>query len=325
VTLADQPHDMIYRRDAILVKGQNSRLTLPILLPRIPKELNFQLIRPEALRGDDWAARLSVLEPHQQLVVVLSKTANDHFNRWSQFRAALPWNARRDDPQALDKLRYYRFVLPLDPEKPMLSPHPLTWSPISHVIWDGLSPETLGDAQQRAMIDWIHWGGQLIIVGGAGPAFTPLRESFLAPYLPAEPSGENVLRSGEQLKALSDAYRPPNIARDPDEPFAQNTPENELIEAFGRRYKDPAPIRATEKKPIFVTSLVPRPGATVIPLGGPGDPPLGDGWRLPVRPRLDGLARLRHSRPPGHSASTRREARHGHVQGRQQPLCPASL
>jgi hypothetical protein len=281
VTLADQPHDMIYRRDALLIKGQNARLTMPVFLPTIPKELGFQLIRPEAIRQDEeWIASLRVLEPHQQMIVVLSKSSNDHFARWSQFRATLPSIARRDDPLALDKLRYYRMVLPLDPEKPLLSPHPLTWSPISHVIWDGLSPETLGIGQQQAIVDWLYWGGQLVIVGGAGPGFTPLQESFLSAYLPAEASGENVMRSGDELKPLSQAYLPPANIRDPDEPIAQNTPEKELTEAFGRRYKDPAPIPATAKKPLFFASLVPKPGASVIPLGGPDDPPLGVEWKV---------------------------------------------
>ena len=90
VTLADQPQEMIYRRDARLVKGQVARLTMPILLPTILKEIGFQLIRPDAIRQDEeWLASLRLLEPHQQMVVVLSKTANDHFARWSQFRATL--------------------------------------------------------------------------------------------------------------------------------------------------------------------------------------------------------------------------------------------
>jgi hypothetical protein len=281
VRLADQPHDMIYRRDASLIKGQVARLTMPVLMPTIPKELGFQLIRPDAIRQDeDWIAALRVLEPHQQMIVVLSKTSNDHFARWSQFRATLPLIARRDDPLALDKQRYYRMVLPLDPEKPLLSPHPLTWSPISHVIWDGLAPETLGVGQQQAMLDWLHWGGQLVVVGGAAPAFSLLRESFLAPYLPAEPSGANVMRSGAELQALSKTYLPPIASHDPDDPIAQNAPFKEIWEAYGRRYDVAAPIRATEKKPLFIAGLTPKPGSTVIPLGGPNDPPLGVEWKV---------------------------------------------
>jgi hypothetical protein len=281
VLLADQPHEMIYRRDARLIKSQRARLTMPILLPSIPKELGFQLIRPEAIRQDEeWLASLRVLEPHQQMVVVLSKEANDRFARWSQFKATLPSSGRRDDPIVLDKQRYYRMVLPLEPDKPLLSPHPLTWSPISHVIWDGLAPEALGVGQQQAMVDWLHWGGQLILVGGGGPGFTPLRESFLADYLPAEPAGINVARSGDELKPFSDAYPPPSAGHDPEDPVAQNIPWRDAWEIFGRRYKAPARILTTEKKPLFITALTPRPGATVIPLGGPDDPPLGVEWKV---------------------------------------------
>jgi hypothetical protein len=282
VALADQPHEMLFRRDAVLIKGQRARLTLPILLPTIPKELGFQLIRPEAIRQDEeWLASLRILEPHQQMVVVLSKNANDPYAKWSQFRAALPSSARKDDPLLLEKQRYYRMVLPLDVDKtPLLSSHPLTWSAISHVVWDGLSPELIGVGQQQAMLDWLHWGGQLVIVGGAGPGFAPLRESFLKDYLPAEPSGENVMRSGAELKPLSDAYPPPAAAYDPDDPMASNTPWREVWESFGRRYRAPAPIPATARKPLFIAALKPRPGATAIPLGVADSPPLGVEWKV---------------------------------------------
>ncbi len=281
VMLAGQPHEIVFRRDVLLKKAARSRVTLPILLPGVPKEIGFQLIRPDAIRQDEeWLASLRVLEPHQQMVIVLSKNANDHYNRWSQYRAVLPSAARRDDPIQLEKLRYYRMVLPLEPDKPMLSSHPLTWSPISHVIWDGMAPELIGVAQQQAMVDWLHWGGQLVIVGGAGPAFAPLRESFLGPYLPAEPSGENVSRTGAELKPLSDAYPPTAATFDADDPQASNIPFREVWRAIGKRYRPPAPILTAPKKPIYVAALRPKPGASTIPLGGPGDPPLGVEWRV---------------------------------------------
>ena len=278
VGLLDQPNEMIYRRDAHLIKGQEARLTLPVLLPVIPKELGFQLVRPEAIRQDeDWPAPLKVLEPHQQMIMILGDEANDSYNRWSTLRAVIPVEIARDDQTLLDKLRYYRVVLPLDPEKPLLSPHPLTWSPISHVIWDGMPPERLGVAQQQAMLDWLHWGGQLVIVGGAGPAFGPLRESFLAPYLPAEPSGANVSRTGAQLAPLSRQYPPLASVIDTSGYTTFNVRSSSRVDAFsrlGRFYKPPAPISTLPDKPIFITALQPRPGATSIPLGGPDDPPL---------------------------------------------------
>ena len=280
ITLADQPLEMIYRRDARLIKGQRARLTMPMLLPVIPKEIGFQLVRPDAIRQDeDWPASLRVLEPHQQMIVVLSKSSNDQFARWSQSRSTLPVSSNRGDPLALDRQRYYRLVLPLEPDKPLLSAHPLTWSPISHLIWDGLPPEIIGTGQQQAIVDWLHWGGQLVITGGAGPAFAPLRESFLAPYLPADPSGENAMRTGAELKALSEAYPPSAPAADPDEPITAMGWDDAWI-TFGRRYKPPAPIPATQQKPLFVAGLTPKPGATVIPMGGEGGPPLGVEWKV---------------------------------------------
>ena len=44
-------------------------------------------------------------------------------------------------------------------------------------------------SQQQAILDWLHWGGQLIFTGGAGQAYALYRESFLGPYLPGEPTG----------------------------------------------------------------------------------------------------------------------------------------
>ncbi len=281
VGLAGQPNEVVYRRDARLVKGQRARLTLPMLLPVIPKEIGLQLIRPEAIRQDEeWLASLRILEPHQQMVVVASKNPNDPYSRWSSMRATTPSSGRKDDPMLADKQRYYRMVLPLEPDKPLLSAHPLTWSPISHLIWDGLPPEAIGVGQQQAIVDWLHWGGQIVVVGGAGPAYAPLRESFLAPFLPAEPTGENVLRSGAELQPLSEAYPPPAVQVDADEPVASNISYQDAFALMGRRYRPPAAIATAAKKPIYFAALRPKAGAVAIPLGGAEDPPLAVEWKV---------------------------------------------
>ena len=165
--------------------------------------MGFQLIRPEALRQDEeWPAPLRVLEPHQQMViVVLSNEANDVYSRWSAMRATLPLGLRKDDPMIADKQRYYRMVLPLDPDKPFLSAHPLTWTPISHVIWDGMPPERdrRGAAASDASTGSIG-AARLVIAGGAGPAFAPLRESFLAPLPPRRTLGRERQPVGRAMR-----------------------------------------------------------------------------------------------------------------------------
>src|SRR5260370_31506778 len=104
---------------------------------------------------------------------------------------------------------YYRLVFPPESHKPFLSPHPLTWAPISHIIWDGLPPDSIPVSHQQAMLDWLHWGGQIVLIGGAGPTFSIFRDSFLAPYLPAEPTGDNAQLREADLRPLSRSYPPP--------------------------------------------------------------------------------------------------------------------
>ncbi len=57
------------------------------------------------------------------------------------------------------------------------------WTSIAYLLWDDSDPG-LWDAEQRqALIDWLHWGGQIIV---SGPdALLQLSNSFLGPYLPA--------------------------------------------------------------------------------------------------------------------------------------------
>ena len=75
-------------------------------------------------------------------------------------------------------------IIATDPQFPIPLPrHALYWSTIAYLIWDDLDPDRLDLDQQTAMIDWLHFGGQLIL---SGPdCVQRLEKSFLADYLPA--------------------------------------------------------------------------------------------------------------------------------------------
>ena len=75
-------------------------------------------------------------------------------------------------------------IIPSDPQFPIPLPrHALYWSTIAYLIWDDMDPDQLNPDQQTAMIDWLHFGGQLIL---SGPdCVQRLEKSFLADYLPA--------------------------------------------------------------------------------------------------------------------------------------------
>ena len=190
VLLLGLPQEIVYSRDARLAKAQQSRISMQAMLPKVPKELTLELVQSEGIRPDVfWPAPLRVLEPHQMLLVVLTKETTDAYAPWNRLQALYPHFLDRQDVQAVDRMRYYRLVLPIEPEKPPLSAHPLTWTTISHVVWDGMPPDTLNPGQQEALVDWLHWGGQLTLVGGPGPSFSLLKDSFLTPFLPAEATG----------------------------------------------------------------------------------------------------------------------------------------
>lgn len=256
---------MVFRMDAGLPQAQEVVRSFPFLMPRVSSSrqpLILELARPGALRADaSFEAPIQKLPPHQMLVVVLSPEP-DKYDSWGGMQATVPASADPDGA-SIDRLRYYRMVLPLLPEQPNLSPHPLTWTTISHVVWDGFVPERLSEGslgQRQAMLDWLHWGGQLVVVA-SGPDVADLADSFLGPYLPARLSGRNVALTAEDLKGLSDEYRPPVWA-----------PETEGPAHFMPGLYGPAvPVEPSPDQPLMLTGLEPRdePGVVTYPLGDP--------------------------------------------------------
>ncbi|MGD9722476.1 MAG: hypothetical protein AB7O59_13305 [Pirellulales bacterium] len=82
-----------------------------------------------------------------------------------------------------DDQDYYRVIAPR-PEAPLALPsRALAWTSIAYVVWDDVLPATLSPQQQQALVDWLHWGGGLIISGPR--TLDSMRGTFLDAYLPA--------------------------------------------------------------------------------------------------------------------------------------------
>jgi hypothetical protein len=226
------------------------------------------MLRPGALRPDTtWQFSFSTLAPHQMLVLILSKDATAKFASWNRMWATIPVTLEGDGGD-IEKLRYYRMVLPMEPDKPAISSHPLTWSTISHLVWDDFPPDNLSVAQQQAILDWLHWGGQLILTGGAGRSFALYRESFLGPYLPGEATGQSVPLVEADFKPLSQSYAPPRVLSSVDDqsrPVMPRTPDASRRAA--RNYQTPVPIRPAPNRPVYLSVLQAKSGAATIPLG----------------------------------------------------------
>ncbi len=82
-----------------------------------------------------------------------------------------------------DEQDNYRVLTPR-PEAPLALPtRALAWTSIAYVVWDDMLPAVLSPEQQQAMLDWLHWGGSVIISGPR--TLDSMRGTFLEPYLPA--------------------------------------------------------------------------------------------------------------------------------------------
>ena len=97
----------------------------------------------------------------------------------------LPSIIQRDENYPDIALRFYQLAMPQVDGRAPIPSHPLSWSGIAYVIWDNLDPSSLLPDQQQALLDWLHWGGQLIVSGPR--SIDSLKGSFLDSYLPADP------------------------------------------------------------------------------------------------------------------------------------------
>lgn len=296
LSLFGSQREMIFNRTVSMDRNTPTRMSFPLFVPprympqKQGKVFDLDLYREGALRPTEiWQANVRAMEPHQMAVLVLARDASQ-YTAWSKMQATYPAGISRDNV-SLERGRYYRFVLPENPEKPLVAPSFLFWTTISHVIWDSFDPNLLDVDQQRAMVDWLHWGGQLTIVGGADSRLGLLRESFLAPYLPADTGGTNKQLDTVALKPLAEAYRPPVKPVD-----SLTEEEREIMTEAANRAKRPEwavepgipspyyesalPIPTLARNPVFLTGLRPLPGAASIPLGKDASTIMGAEWRV---------------------------------------------
>lgn len=296
ISLFGSQRDLIFQRPVSMDRNTPTRMSTPIFVPprympqRVTKIFDLDLYRENALRPTEiWKANVRAMEPHQMGVLVLARDPAT-YNFVVKYMSSIPSSVSRDS-LTLERGRYFRFILPDNPEKPLLAPSFLFWTGISHVIWDGFDPNLLDVDQQRALVDWLHWGGQMVIAGGADSRVNLLRESVLAPYLPADFGGTNKQLDFQGLKPLAEAYRPPYRPVDTlneddrvivsEDTQRANRPEWAINAGEQSLYYDRAmPILPLAKSPVFVSGLQPRPGASVIPLGDDKSTTLAVEWRV---------------------------------------------
>jgi hypothetical protein len=149
----------------------------------------------------------TAMPDYQYFFVVLSPFA-DRYAYFKRLDTMVP-PVEDDSANMMETVTHYRVVLPKIDNRVPLPTQPLAWTSIAYVLWDGLNPNHAAP-QQQALLDWLHWGGQLIISGPS--SLDLLRGSYLEPYLPA--TGGAAVRLGPAAFAtLDEAWSVPLTLR----------------------------------------------------------------------------------------------------------------
>ena len=113
------------------------------------------------------------LEPVQPPLKRIERVVEPLQNAVLSILRAQVLEAATDEP-----LRYYYVIRPSVEKTAPLPSHPLAWTTIAYIFWDDLDPGVLTNSQQQALLDWLHWGGQLVI---SGPSSLDKLKGSLAP------------------------------------------------------------------------------------------------------------------------------------------------
>lgn len=199
IPIGDTSFHVRATRPAVLPKGQPKVFESTYFIPNDANKENSTLFLHHTLNSERGGSLLyensegtHQMLPYQYLLVVLAANPNA-YGFMKTLHSVLPTLDEVLDEAG--EIVYYRVVLPKIGDRVPLPSSLNAWTPIAYVLWDGLPLDKITADQQQALIEWLHWGGQLIVSGPA--SLDPLAGSFLAPYLPASSGGAMELRAAQ--------------------------------------------------------------------------------------------------------------------------------
>lgn len=191
-------------RPVTLAKGQPKEIESIFLAPRVQRQM---MVRGELVeRGFGRQLRaqtpLARMPSYQYFFVVLAKEPARYSLLKTLDSVSVPWDGETEMDDTEDPL-HYRVVMPPAEREILLSDNALTWTSTAYVLWDEIDPKLFTPAQRQALVDWVHWGGQLVVNGP--DSLDLLKGSFLEPLLPATSGGGREIKAAD-LAALNDHW-----------------------------------------------------------------------------------------------------------------------
>lgn len=209
-TLGLTPFTAEFVRSAALGRKQLRHLEASVFCPPYATARQALTRMHDQQHRELFSARgnLALMPPQQWFFVVLAREPD----RYRYLLDLDSITAPKGDLVADERSLHYRVRLMQPGKRLELGPSIQSWTSTAYVLWDDREPADLTPQQQQAMLDWLHWGGQLIISGPE--TLATLRGSFLEPFLPAS-AGAAIELGRDALAAVAGVtpYEPPSSRR----------------------------------------------------------------------------------------------------------------
>jgi hypothetical protein len=197
VALEHTRYGLEITRDVTLAKGKERASEVDVLLPQRSSATRLQARIKDRDSGGEvflYQPRIEPIPAYQYHLVVLAKEPTQYSFLKVTNTARAPWEEEFDESS---QVHYQVSLLKAGVEVP-LPENTLAWTSVAFLVWDEVDPSRLSVDQQKALLDWIHWGGRLIV---SGPdSLASLQGSFLDSVLPAEDAGPRSLTADEFIR-----------------------------------------------------------------------------------------------------------------------------
>ncbi len=195
-------------RPVSLPKGEWKNFETTVFIPPRNKKVTTASVNYSLNRSASGLAQIMLSQPtstmkSHQFHMMLMSTRPDTY-KYLELADCIRLRGTMGNGEIIPPFYY---VVPTMPEKPIPLPqHALNWTTIAYMIWDDYDPTKLGAEQEQAILDWLHFGGQLVI---SGPdCLDRLQNSFLADYLPAHFDGSRNL-TNDDMEELNENWTVP--------------------------------------------------------------------------------------------------------------------
>jgi hypothetical protein len=219
------PFDLRASRPVLLTKGRQKTTETTLYIPEAVQRLQIATDLEERGLGfgpPQPPTPLTLMPSYQYHFVVLAKEPARYSYIKTIDAIKSPFGGESDSDDSQDAVMYS--VIPLKADTSVALPdNPLTWTSIAYVLWDEVNPgDPISPDQKKALVDWIHWGGQLIINGP--DSLDLLKGSFLDPYLPATSGGPVKIAADDPAIAELNQHWLVSTKKAPGEPLKVNAP-----------------------------------------------------------------------------------------------------